>query len=62
MWPLAKGTLTPKLKTLTANSESVLGLKAGLRPLTPTKPRPFLVVLATAVASQDGVVAAGDSV
>ncbi|XP_054976401.1 F-box only protein 36 isoform X2 [Sorex araneus] len=30
--------------------------------MTPTKPRPFLVALATAVASQDGVVAAGDSV
>ncbi|XP_008688605.1 F-box only protein 36 isoform X3 [Ursus maritimus] len=30
--------------------------------MTPIKPRPFLVVLATAVASQDGVVAAGDSV
>lgn len=30
--------------------------------MTPTKPRPFLVVLATTVASQDGVVAAGDSV
>lgn len=30
--------------------------------MTPGRPRPFLVVLATAVASQDGVVAAGDSV
>lgn len=30
--------------------------------MTPTKPRLFLVVLATTVASQDGVVAAGDSV
>lgn len=30
--------------------------------MTSIKPRPFLVVLATAVASQDGVVAAGDSV
>uniref|UniRef100_A0A9L0J8X8 F-box protein 36 n=1 Tax=Equus asinus TaxID=9793 RepID=A0A9L0J8X8_EQUAS len=30
--------------------------------MTPVKPRLFLVVLATAVASQDGVVAAGDSV
>ncbi|XP_049744377.1 F-box only protein 36 isoform X3 [Elephas maximus indicus] len=30
--------------------------------MTPSKSRPFLVVLATAVASQDGVVAAGDSV
>lgn len=29
--------------------------------MTPTKPRPFLVVLATTVASQDGVVAARDS-
>lgn len=30
--------------------------------MTSARPRPFLVVLATAVASQDGVVAAGDSV
>lgn len=30
--------------------------------MTPSKPRLFLVVLATTVASQDGVVAAGDSV
>ncbi|KAM8919208.1 F-box only protein 36 isoform 2-T2 [Lycaon pictus] len=30
--------------------------------MTPVKPRPFLVVLATPVASQDGVVAAGDAV
>ncbi|XP_022265385.1 F-box only protein 36 isoform X3 [Canis lupus baileyi] len=30
--------------------------------MTPAKPRPFLVVLATPVASQDGVVAAGDAV
>lgn len=30
--------------------------------MTPIKPRPFPVVLATTVASQDGVVAAGDSV
>ena len=30
--------------------------------MTPINPRPFLVVLATTVASQDGVVAAGDSV
>lgn len=33
-----------------------------MAPVTPGRPRPFLVVLATAVASQDGVVAAGDSV
>ncbi|XP_027253216.1 F-box only protein 36 isoform X2 [Cricetulus griseus] len=61
-----RGSHHPELKLLPrphCQGKSGASLQSGAAaPLTPVKPRPFLVVLATAVASQDGVVAAGYSV